>query len=312
VSGDNEEQPEGEKPPEGEQQPELSGDTETMAAVDPTAFDENEPTSAQRGRPEGVLPGDLPEGFDLDGSSSANLESIVESLLFAADKPLAIKQIADLLGEGDAEKVKAAVDAVTAHYGERGVQLQAVAGGYQFRTHPRNAMWVQKLLAQKPVRLSRAQLETLAIVSYRQPITRPEIDEIRGVDTGGSLKTLMDRSLIRILGKKEEPGRPLLYGTTKEFLGFFNLSDLKDLPTLREFHELSDEHQAQVEALESQAPEGSIETVEEAASRPLERVELKVPEDDGKELEEIDRLIQSAGRDTTEMPAVKPDEPASE
>jgi segregation and condensation protein B len=193
------------------------------------------------------------------------------------------------------------------------VQLQSVAGGYQFRTHPANAVWVQKLLAQKPVRLSRAQLETLAIVSYRQPITRPEIDEIRGVDTGGSLKTLMDRSLIRILGKKEEVGRPLLYGTTKEFLAFFNLSDLKDLPTLREFHELSDEHQAQVEALESQAPEGSIESAAEAARLPIERIEFKPPADDGAELEEIDRLIQSAGSDTMEMPLTKPsDEPASE
>ncbi len=297
-----------------EKPPELEGDTATMAAIDPEAFDENEPTSASRNRPEGVLPGDLPEGFDLEGSATAGLESIVESLLLAADKPLTVKQICDLLGESDVGRVNAAVEAVTAYYNERGVQLQAVAGGYQFRTHPRNAVWVQKLLAQKPVRLSRAQLETLAIVSYRQPITRPEIDQIRGVDTGGSLKMLMDRSLIRILGKKEEPGRPLLYGTTKEFLAFFNLSDLKDLPTLREFHELSDEHQAQVEALESQAPEGSIETEEEAAARPLERVELKVPVDDGKELEEIDRLIQTAGaRDTiSEMPAVKPDEPPSE
>src|SRR5439155_18678611 len=115
----------------------------------------------------------------------------------------------------------------------RGIQLHSVAGGYQFRTHPDNASWVQKLHASKPVRLTRTHLETLAIVSYRQPITRPEIDQIRGVDSGGTLKTLMDRSLIRILGKKEEPGRPMLYGTTKDCREFFNLTDLKDLPTLR-------------------------------------------------------------------------------
>src|SRR5206468_7526884 len=132
--------------------------------------------------------------------------------------------------------------------------------GGQVRDQPDDAVGVRQLLPQQPVRLPRAQLETLAICAYRQPITRPEIDDIRGVDSGGTLKTLMERSLVRILGKKEEPGRPMLYGTTKEFLEFFNLRDLKDLPTLREFHELSDEHRAQVEALEAAAPAGSIET----------------------------------------------------
>src|SRR5207237_149502 len=127
-----------------------------------------------------------------------------------------------------------------------GIQLHPVAGGYQYRSNPENAAWVQRLLQQKPVKLSRAQLETLAIVAYRQPITRPEIDQIRGVDSGGTLKTLLDRSLVRILGKKEEPGRPMLYGSSREFLEFFNLRDLKDLPTLREFHELTEEHRAQV------------------------------------------------------------------
>jgi segregation and condensation protein B len=123
----------------------------------------------------------------------------------------------------------------------------------------------------------------------------------------------MDRSLIRILGKKEEPGRPLLYGTTKEFLAFFHLSDLKDLPTLREFHELSEEHRAQVEALESKAPEGSIESEEEAAAEaaraPLQREEYRAPPEDTAELEEIDHLIQTAGgRDTIQMPTVKPED----
>jgi segregation and condensation protein B len=228
-----------------------------------------------------------------------HLELIVESLIFAADRPLSVKQLGELLGERDLVRVREAIDAIRERHEPTGIQLHGVAGGFQFRTHAAAAVWVQKLLAQKPVRLSRAQLETLSIVAYRQPITRPEIDEIRGVDSGGSLKTLLDRSLVRILGKKEEPGRPLLYGTTREFLEFFNLSDLKDLPTLREFHELSDEHRAQVEALEKAAPEGSVETVEEAAAaeaarRPLERVEL-TPFDDAAELEEIDRLITTAG-----------------
>lgn len=178
------------------------------------------------------------------------LKSIIESLLFASDKPLSPKRLQDLTGERDVEKVQAAIEWLRADYADRGVVLHEVAGGFQFRTNPLNAHWVQQLIAGRPVRLSRAQLETLAIVGYRQPITRPEIDEIRGVDSGGTLKVLLDRGLIRVLGKKEEPGRPMLYGTTKEFLEFFNLKDLKDLPTLREFHELSEDSMAKVRELD--------------------------------------------------------------
>jgi segregation and condensation protein B len=236
-------------------------------------------------------------------AASPRMQSIVESLLFAADKPLTLKHLGDLLGETELARVRAAVAAVELAQQSRGFQLHQVAGGYQFRTNPENAQWVQKLLASKPVRLTRAQIETLAICSYRQPVTRPEIDEIRGVDSGGTLKTLLDRTLIRIVGKKEEPGRPILYGTTKEFLEFFNLRDLKDLPTLREFHELSEEHQAQVAALEGVAPEGSIEregeeaaALAESGAPPLTRLEIASPlVEDEKELEEIDRLIRTAG-----------------
>ena len=237
-------------------------------------------------------------------AASPRMQSIVESLLFAADKPLTLKQLGELLGETELARVRAAVAAVEQLHATRGFQLHQVAGGYQFRTNPENAQWVQKLLASKPVRLTRAQLETLAICAYRQPITRPEIDEIRGVDSGGTLKTLMERALVRILGKKEEPGRPMLYGTTREFLEFFNLGDLKDLPTLREFHELSEEHQAQVAALEGVAPAGSIEGQGEGgeATPPsgdnipaLKRLEITTPPEDEAELEEIDRLIRTAG-----------------
>jgi segregation and condensation protein B len=240
-----------------------------------------------------------------EGTISPYLTSILESLLFAADKPLGLKQLGDLVGATDLGPVRAAVADLETMYATRGIQLHQVAGGWQFRTNPANAAWVQKLLATKPVRLTRAQLETLAICAYRQPITRPEIDDIRGVDSGAALKTLMDRSLIRILGKKEEVGRPLLYGTTREFLDFFSLRDLKDLPTLREFHELTEEHRAQVAALEEKAPAGSVESVEEAAAaaaaealrRPIERVTYQAPPEDADELAEIDRLIATAGGD---------------
>ncbi len=109
---------------------------------------------------------------------------------------------------------------------------------------------MQQLIAGRPVRLSRAQLETLAIIAYRQPITRPEIDEIRGVDSSATLRLLLDRALIRVLGKREEVGRPMLYGTTKEFLDFFSLGDLRELPTLREYSELTDESRQVVESFE--------------------------------------------------------------
>ena len=178
------------------------------------------------------------------------LKSIIESLLFASDKPLPVKRMVDLTKERDLENVAAAVEALRADYADRGVVLHEVAGGFQFRTNPMNAHWVQQLVAGKPVKLTRAQLEVLAIVAYRQPITRPEVDEVRGVDSGGTMKVLLDRGLLRVLGKKEEPGRPMLYGTSKEFLEFFNLKDLKDLPTLREFYELSEESMAKIRELD--------------------------------------------------------------
>ena len=184
----------------------------------------------------------------------SRLQSILESLLFAADHPMTTVDLAALVDEPNVDVIEGALTLLGAEWSPRGIQLHPVAGGWQFRTSPQNATWVQKLVAQKPVRLTRPQLETLAICSYRQPITRPEIDEIRGVDSGGTLKTLLDRALIRILGKKEEAGRPLLYGTTKEFLEFFNLRDLKELPTLREFQELTEESRKIVEEEAPAAP----------------------------------------------------------
>jgi len=126
--------------------------------------------------------------------------------------------------------------------------LDEIAGGWLFRTSAQYAPFVRELSAERPVRLTRAQVETLAIAAYRQPVTRPEIDDIRGVDSGATLKLLLERDLVRILGKKDEPGRPLLYGTTTGFLQFFGLKSLKELPTLKEFTELSEESRLVAEA----------------------------------------------------------------
>jgi segregation and condensation protein B len=194
---------------------------------------------------------------------SSQMESIIESLLFASDKVLGLAELKRLLGERDGKKVTAAVEVLLERRRGSGIEVVHLANGWHLRTNPEHARWVSKLLAGKPMRLSRAMMETLAIVAYRQPVTRPEVDEIRGVDCGPVLKTLLDRGLVRIIGKKEEVGRPLLYGTTPEFLRVFSLGELNELPTLREYAELSSEQQARVDAehgaepgAESAAPAG--------------------------------------------------------
>ncbi len=172
---------------------------------------------------------------------AAQLKNLVEALVFAADKPVTVQRLRQLTRVSDVKRLEDALAEITVDFADRGIALQQVSGGYQFRTNTRYSVWVQQLIAGRPVRLSRAQLETLAIIAYRQPITRPEMDEIRGVDSSATLRLLLDRSLIRTLGKKEDVGRPMLYGTTKDFLDFSSLGDLRELPTLREYSELTPE-----------------------------------------------------------------------
>ena len=280
--------------------------------------------------PEGELVVDAAGGEEgeLDGGPLDNtrLRSVLESLLLVSDRPLQVIRIIELLEEaanpaGKKEgpplyqpaEVTALLTSLAADYraAGRGIELHQVAGAWQLRTAPENAPWVQRLLRQKPTRLSRAQLEVLAIVAYRQPITRPEIDDVRGVDSGGALKTLLERHLVRILGKKEEPGRPLLYGTTREFLEFFNLRDLKDLPTLREYYDLSEEHKAKVRAEHGEAalPSEPPLPLTEAAPPPPpqpERVEILEQQllDDAEQLSKIDELIGSVSTEFPQLEAV--------
>jgi segregation and condensation protein B len=177
----------------------------------------------------------------------AHLRGLLEALVFASDKPMTAHELAKL-ASAPLKDVKELLGELRETYAHRGITLGEIAGGWLFRTNAQFAPFVRELTGERPVRLSRAQLETLAIAAYRQPITRPEIDEIRGVDSGATMKLLLERELLRILGKKDEPGRPLLYGTTPAFLEFFGLKSLKELPTLREFAELSDESRAVAEA----------------------------------------------------------------
>lgn len=174
--------------------------------------------------------------------SQAELKQIVECVLFAADAPLSFDRLYTLLEEFDREEIRGAVESVGADYNaaSRGVELVQVAGGYQFRSRPEYADYIRRLRKVKPARFTPSALETLAIIAYRQPVTRGEVEYLRGVDSGGVLKSLLDKKLIRIIGKKDIPGKPLIYGTTREFMETFSLKDLRSLPTLREIEELAD------------------------------------------------------------------------
>lgn len=192
------------------------------------------------------------------------LKSILESLLIVSDKPLPLSRMTEILAEFPEAEIQSTLQTMKTERSQEdsGIDLVEVAGGWQLRSKVDNSPWIFKLNKARPVRLSRAALETLSIAAYRQPVTRPEIDEIRGVDSGPVLKHLLERNLIRILGKREEPGNPLIYGTTKEFLEFFGLKSLSDLPTLREYTELGEESLAKLERLlPSQAPDNASEMV---------------------------------------------------
>jgi segregation and condensation protein B len=205
-------------------------------------FERTDAPAAERPTPTGE-----PEPTDNEDEVEAareltvtHLRGLLEALVFASDRPMKTGELARL-ASAPTRQVREVMAELRAESLNRGVVLEEVAGGWLFRTNAQYAPFVRELTGGRPVRLTRAQLETLAIAAYRQPITRPEIDDIRGVDSGATLKLLLERDLVRILGKKDEPGRPLLYGTTTHFLEFFNMKSLKDLPTLREFTELSDE-----------------------------------------------------------------------
>ena len=168
------------------------------------------------------------------------LPSAVEALLFASDSPLTLTLLAESL-QADPLDVAEALESVRRLLDEarRGVQLSEMAGGYLLTTREEHAPWVRNLMrGKRKARLSRAALETLAIIAYKQPVTRPEIEEIRGVDSGSALATLLERDVVTIRGRADVVGRPLLYGTAEEFLAYFGLRDLSDLPRPEELRAL--------------------------------------------------------------------------
>ena len=173
--------------------------------------------------------------------SQAERAAVIEALIFVSDEPLSVKSIADVL-KADKEDVKEAVEALAQEFNGRngGLQLREVAGGWQFATRPEYHEHVRAFLKTRPsAKLTIASLETLAVIAYRQPVTVPEILEIRGVQSPSSIKTLLDKKLIVAKGRKDTVGRPMMYGTSKEFLLQFGLKDLTELPSVEDFHDLS-------------------------------------------------------------------------
>ncbi|MBI1908601.1 MAG: SMC-Scp complex subunit ScpB [Deltaproteobacteria bacterium] len=231
------------------------------------------------------------------------LKKVIESLLFASGRPLTAKEIQAVFDEEiSGGVIHEVLDSLKKEYEEqgRGFGLEEISGGYQLRTKPEFAAWVQKLEQRRPPRLSSPALESLAIIAYRQPVTRPEVEHIRGVDSGAVLKGLLERRFIRVVGKKDEPGRPLIYATTPEFLALFGLRDLSDMPSLKDFEEKAAAENAAAAEEREEKGEGLFEDTAEMALRLAdlgdeEREALDLLEKGLQELKEVEKGLEPAG-----------------
>ena len=188
-------------------------------------------------------------------------KAALEAIIYAADEPATVEQLATALGD-EKLAVQASLDELVASYAaeERGIEIREVAGGYKMYTKPQHHDVVRRFIKslRPPLRLTMPALETLAVIAYKQPVTAPEIQEIRGVNTSGVLKTLLDKRLITTAGRKEVIGRPILYKTSKEFLMRFGLSDLDELPSLKEFEALAREALGSDEGVAAQTSDESV------------------------------------------------------
>jgi segregation and condensation protein B len=218
------------------------------------------------------LPDVEPEPAAAPTSPAAEVQAVVEALIFASPEPITPRQLFRLLAEEPKEDVKAAIDAVRADYENRpGLAFVDVAGGYQIVTRPALNEWVRRLFHDRSTqKLTVAGLESLAVLAYKQPITALEIAEIRGVNTSGVLSTLLERHLIKIVGRKNVVGRPFLYATTKEFLVRFGLKDLTDLPKIEDM----------AEALGFDPPAGLIEQSPREDVLPLDETDVDLMSDE--------------------------------
>jgi segregation and condensation protein B len=209
-------------------------------------------------------------GSQAEASDARELKAILEAVLFVSSEPVPVARLMSILGTVSKAEVVQALKLLTHDLDQngRGIQLVQVAGGYRLVTKQEYGPWLKRMdKAKAAQKLSRSALESLAIIAYKQPLVRSEIEEIRGVETSGVLRTLLERKLVRIVGRKEVPGRPIMYGTTKFFLEHFGLQDLSQLPPLREFKELGESEQALLPIEEE-----SLEVAE--TSEPLTSEEL--------------------------------------
>jgi segregation and condensation protein B len=232
------------------------------------------------------------------------IKRVVEAILFAANRPMTPKQVQQIFPEieqPEMQEIHTAIEAIIEDYRFRPVELKQVASGYRFQVKQELSRWVSRLFEEKPPKYSRALLETLAIIAYRQPATRGDIEDIRGVSVSSSIiHTLLEREWVRVVAHKEVPGRPALYGTTKQFLDYFNITSLNELPTLQEIQNLdlpADDMQQpmQVKSEEQEANEQPEETSEQFSEINEQIIEA---DDDSKDAG--DRATQEQFAETTD------------
>jgi len=225
------------------------------------------------------------------------LRGIVESLLFVSPEPLSVQRLVAIMGDVTKADVAQALRGLGEELEQegRGVRLVEIAGGFRLVTKQEYATWIKRLDKTKSAaKLSRSALESLAIIAYKQPIVRSEIEEIRGVETSGVVRTLLERKLVRIVGRKEVPGRPIMYGTTKFFLEHFGLNDLTQLPPLREFTELgeSDQSLLPMESMEVTAPTAAEEAVIDITTEAIKALSEEASSVSDAEEVEIESVVE--------------------
>lgn len=223
--------------------------------------------------------------------NNEDLKPVVEGILFAADEPMSIKDLFAIFTEHAAieqVQIKEVLDLLKDDYEGRGLELKEVGSGFRFQVREKHAEWVSKLWQERPARYSRASLETLALIAYRQPITRAEIEDVRGVSVSSNIiKALLEREWVRVVGHRDVPGKPALYSTTKEFLNYFNLKSLEELPALSELKD--------IDAINEQL------NLSETLGLTVAATEDSVSEDDNEHMDEMETVDDL---DVTEMTEV--------
>lgn len=229
----------------------------TEEVTDETAGPEAGPVMDVPEAPEpSAVEAPVAQSADVQAIAERELKGILESLLFISPEPLSVQRLLAVIGDVSKAEIVRALQGLGQDLEQegRGVRLAEIAGGYRLVTKQEYASWIKRLdKAKSAAKLSRSALESLAIIAYKQPIVKSEIEEIRGVETSGVVRTLLERKLVRIVGRKEVPGRPIMYGTTKFFLEHFGLNDLSQLPPLREFKELGESEQSMLPMGEADA-----------------------------------------------------------